>query len=92
MLLSPELKELASSTIALDIQQAIISKLKVSCKLEFSARQSIEIETPCQARKRIQELDRQMAIGIIRESDIVRKFNRAFGAELVEDSVKKLDE
>ncbi|NNE64389.1 MAG: hypothetical protein HKN34_09920 [Gammaproteobacteria bacterium] len=90
--LSPELKELASSNIAMDIQQAINSKLNVSYRLEFNARQSIEKENPFQARKRQQELDRQMAIGVIKESEVVRKFNQAFGAELIEDSVKKLDE
>ena len=91
MLLSPELKELASPAIAQNIQQAINSKLNVSYKIEFIGRQNIELETPYQARQRQQEVDRQMAIGKIKESEIVRKFNRALGAELVEDSVKEID-
>lgn len=92
LLLSPELKELASPAITQNIQQAVNSNLDVSYQMEFIARQSIETETPYEARQRQQESDRQMAIGKIKESEIVRKFNRAFGAELVEDSVKKRDE
>lgn len=91
LLLRPELKELASPAIAGNIQQAIHSKLDVSYKMEFIAREGIEVETPYQARQRQQESDRQTAIGKIRESELVKKFNRAFGAELVEDSVRKID-
>lgn len=85
------MKELTSPAIAQNIQQAINSKLNVSYKMEFIGRQNIEMETPYQARQRQQEADRQMAIGKLKESEIVKKFNRAFGAELVEDSVKKID-
>ncbi len=91
LLLSPELKELASPAITENIQQAINSKLDVSYKMEFIVSQDIEVETPYQARQRQQESDRQTAIGEIKKSEIVKKLNRAFGAELVEDSVKKID-
>lgn len=92
LLLSPELKELAGPAITQEIQQAIKSKLNVLCKLELVARQHVDVETPFEARNRQQELDRQAAIGTIKSSEIVRKFNQAFGAELVEDSVVKIDE
>ncbi len=89
LILKPELKELANSTIAMQIQQAIDSKLNVSCKLEFIARQGIETETPYETRQQQQELERQAAICTIKASETVRKFNQAFGAELVENSVRK---
>jgi len=90
--LSPELKELANTGIEQEIRQAVESKLKVSCKLEMIAEAQLNGETPYQARVRMQEERRQAAIVAIRQSETVKKLNRAFGAELVESSVRKIED
>ncbi len=92
LIISPELKDIASASILLEIQQAITSKLNVSCKLDLIGQPNVGLETPFEARKGQQEADRQIAINVIRGSEIVSKFNRAFGAELIESSVAKHDE
>lgn len=89
--LQPEILELVNATIQGEITQAIASKLGVSLKLDLRAQDQLEVETPQQARIREHEEQRQTAIDAIRREDIVRKLHRAFGAELVESSVKKLD-
>ncbi len=90
--LSPELKEIVSPSIEQEIRQAFESKLNVSCRLEFMAQSKLENETPYEARIRQQEAHRQAAISVIKESEVVIKLNRAFGAELVESSVRKIDD
>lgn len=90
--MTTEMKELVNPTREVEIQQAIESKLGVSCKLELVSQPQIDVETPYQARIREQEEHRQSAIELIKQSDTVKKFNRAFGAELVEASVRKIDE
>ena len=89
--LSPELKELVSTGIEQEIRQAVESKLNVSCKLEMIGEVQLSSETPYQARVRVQEERRQAAIVAIRQSETVKKLNRAFGAELVESSVRKIE-
>jgi len=89
--LSPELIELANPRIQQEIQQAVETKLNVSCKLELVPQSELKAESPYQARLRVQEEQRQAAIEEIRQSDTVKKLNRAFGAELVEASVRKID-
>ena len=89
--LQPEILELVNATIRDEITQAIASKLGVSLKLELRARDQLEVETPQQARIREQEEQRQAAIEAIRQEHIVRKLRQAFGAELVESSVKKVE-
>lgn len=92
LMLSPELKEIISPAIEKEIRRALDSKLDVSCKVEFIAESKLQIETPYQARIRQQEANRQAAISAINESEVVIKLNRAFGAELVESSVRKIDD
>jgi len=91
LIMTPELKSLVNPDLESEIQQAVGAKLAVSCKLELASKVELDIETPHQARIRELEEDRQRAIGEIRESEIVKKLGRAFGAELVESSVIKLD-
>lgn len=86
------MKELVNPARETEIQQAIESKLGVSCKLELKTQPKLDIETPYQAKVRGREEHRQSAIESIRQSDTVKKLNRAFGAELVEDSVRKTGE
>ncbi len=90
--LTPELREIVSPAIEQEIRQALESKLDVSCKLEFLAQSKLENETPYEAKNRIKEAHRQAAISVIKESDVVIKLNRAFGTELVESSVRKVDD
>lgn len=90
--MTPEMKELVNPAREAEIQQAIESKLGVSCKLELKTQPKLDVETPYQAKVRGQEEHRQSAIESIRQSDTVKKLNRAFGAELVEASVRKIDE
>ena len=89
--LEPEILELANAKIRDEITQAIASKLGVSLKLDFLEQEQLEVETPQQARIRQQEEQRQAAIDAIRQEAVVRKLHQAFGAELVESSVKKVD-
>ncbi len=89
--LQPEILELVNATIREEITQAIASKLGVSLTLDLRAQDQLEVETPQQARIREQEEQRQAAIDAIRQEDIVQKLHQAFGAELVESSVKKVD-
>lgn len=91
LILQPEILELVNATIRGEITQAIASKLGVSLKLDLRAQDQLEVETPQQARIRELEEQRQAAINAIRQEDIVRKLHQAFGAELVESSVKKVD-
>ena len=90
--LSPELRELVNPGIEQEIRQAVESKLNVSCKLEMIAEAQLNSETPYEARVRVQEERRQAAIVAIRQSETVKKLNRAFGAELVESSVRKIED
>lgn len=90
--LGAELKEIVNSAIEWEIQQAVEKKLNVSCKLELIGQSKLACETPYEARVRQQEEHRQAAISVIRESEVVVKLNRAFGAELVESSVRKIDD
>lgn len=89
LLLSPELKELAGSATTQEIHRAIEAKLNVSCQLDLAARQDIVAETPVEVRNRHEEAARQAAIDRIKSSETVSRFNRAFGAELVESSVTR---
>lgn len=89
--MTPEMKGLVNTAREEEIQQAIESKLGVSCKLELVSQPKLEVETPYQARIREREEHRQCAIESIKQSDTVKKLSRAFGAELVEASVRKID-
>lgn len=89
--LQPEILKLANATIRSEIIQAINSKLGVSLNLDLKAQEQLELETPQQARNRVLEEQRLAAIEAIRQEEVVRKLHQAFGAELDESSVKKLD-
>ncbi|MCP4188223.1 MAG: hypothetical protein GY763_11545 [Gammaproteobacteria bacterium] len=90
--LPPELKGLSNQTIEQEILQAIQSKLGVSYRLELVGQTQLDVETPNQARVRQLEEHRQHAIGEIRQCDMVKKLHQAFGAELVESSVRKIED
>ena len=91
LLMTPELKNLVNPGLETEIQQAIEAKLTVSCRLELLTQAELNVETPQQARVRELEEDRQRAIGEIRENEIVKKLGRAFGAELDESTVRKIE-
>jgi len=90
--LSPELREIINSNIEAEIQHAVENKLNVSCRLEFIAQPNLISETPSQARIRQRNAQRKAAISKIKESEVMIKLNRTFGAELVECSVRKIDD
>ena len=89
--LTSELFDLVNSTIEDEIRQAIEIKLGVSLKLELLAQDELQIETPQQFKQRVLQDQRQAAIEAIRQDGIVQKLNDAFGAELVESSVRKVN-
>ncbi len=90
--LSPELKRLSNQAIEQEIRQAIQSKLGVSCRFDLVEQAQLEVETPHQAMIRHREEHRQHAIGEIRQCDVVKKLHQAFGVELVESSVRKIED
>ena len=90
--LNPEIFKLADSQIEDEIRQAIASKLGVSLKLELLAQDQLLVETPrLFLQRRLQE-QRLAAIDEIKQDSTVRKLSDAFGAELVESSVRKIDD
>jgi len=89
--LNPEIFKLANSQIEDEIRQAIASKLGVSLKLELLAQDQLLVETPRQFLQRRLHEQRLAAIDEIKQDSTVRKLSDAFGAELVESSVKKID-
>jgi len=90
--LNPEIFKLADSQIEDEIRQAIASKLGVSLKLELLAQDQLLVETPrLFLQRRLQER-RLAVIDEIERDSTVRKLSDAFGAELVESSVRKIDD
>jgi len=89
--LTSELLELVDSTIEDEIRQAIETKLGVSLKLELLAQDELEVETPQQYKQRVLQDQRLATIEAIRRDDTVQKLNDAFGAELIESSVRKIN-
>ncbi len=85
----PELEVILKPDIELQIKQAIESKLGVSLNIDFSSQQLLGCETPQQADVRKQEQHRQQVIQSIRQDSTVVELNKFFGAELIEDSVRK---
>lgn len=78
--------------VVAQIRQAIETRLGVSLSLELDSCPRFGVETPQQSRQRELAAERQQAIAAIRQDSLVRKLHSAFGAELVESSVKKLSE
>lgn len=89
--LSNELFELVTPTIEEEIRQAVENKLGVSLRLELLALDELEVETPQQFKQREQQDQKQSTIEAIKQDDVVKKLNDAFGAELIEASVRKID-
>ena len=90
--LNSEIFKLADSQIEDEIRQAIASKLGVSLKLELVAQDQLLVETPrLFIQRRLQER-RLAAIDEIKRDSTVRKLGDAFGAELVESSVRNIDD
>lgn len=90
--LNAEIFKLADSQIEDEIRQAIASKLGVSLKLELLAQDQLLVETPrLFLQRRLQER-RLAAIDEIKQDITVRKLSDAFGAELVESSVRSIND
>ena len=89
--LTSEIFELVNPTIEDEIRQAIEIKLGVSLKLELLAQDELEVETPQQFKQRSLQDQKQATIEAIRQDGTVQKLNHAFGAELIESSVRKID-
>jgi hypothetical protein len=89
--LSNELLDLVNPTIEDEIRQAVENKLGVSLRLELLALDELEVETPQKFKQRVQQDHKLAVIEAIRQDDIVKKLNDAFGVELIEASVKKFD-
>jgi DNA polymerase-3 subunit gamma/tau len=88
--LNREILELVNPAIEDEIRQAIEIKLGVSLKLELLAQDELEVETPQQYKQRELQNQKQATIEEIRQDRIVKKLNDAFGAELIESSVRKI--
>ena len=89
--LTREILELVNPAIEDEIRQAIEIKLGVSLKLELLAQDELEVETPQQYKQRELQDQKQATIEEIRQDRIVKKLNEAFGAELIESSVRKIN-
>jgi DNA polymerase-3 subunit gamma/tau len=89
--LSNELLDLVNPTIEDEIRQAVENKLGVSLKLEMLALDELEMETPQQFKQRVQQDHKLATIEAIKQDEVVKKLNDAFGAELIEASVTKID-
>jgi DNA polymerase-3 subunit gamma/tau len=89
--LTHELLELVNPAIEDEIRQAVETKLGVSLKLELLAQDELEVETPQQYKQRTLQDQKQATIEAIRQDRIVKKLNHAFGAELIESSVRKIN-
>ena len=87
--LLPELELMLKPDIQSQIKQAIERQLGVSLKLEFECVPTLDVETPHQAEIRRQEQQRQEIIGQIHQDPVVQQLKSVFGAELVEQSVRK---
>ncbi len=87
--LLPELELMLKDDIQAQIKQAIEGQLGLSLKLEFECIPSLPVETPHQAEIRRQEQERQGVIGQIQQDPVVQQLKTVFGAELVEQSVRK---
>ncbi len=86
-----ELEVMRNPEIEAQIKQAIEQQLGVKFSLEMSSQDSLAVETPSEARARKLEQQRQQAIHAIRQDEMVQQLQSAFGVELNEASVRKLD-
>ncbi len=86
----PELEVLVKPEIEDQIRQALGDRFGVSLKLELTSLPELPVETPQQAGVRRAEAERQTAIAAIRQDPVVQRLHSVFGAELIEDSVRKI--
>ncbi len=91
LVFKPELEVMLKPELEAQIKQAIEQQLGVSLKLELSSQPVLEVETPSEAQARKQEQERQQAIRAIRQDAMVQQLQNAFGVELIESSVKKIN-
>jgi DNA polymerase-3 subunit gamma/tau len=89
--LLPEMELLLKPEIRDSIRQAIGEKLGVSLSLEIRTQPELPCETPAQALQRLENEQRRQVIEAIREDPVVRELQQVFGAELIEDSVRKIE-
>ncbi len=85
----PELELMLKPDIEKQIKQALEQQLGVSLNLEFISTPSLDAETPHQADLRQQEEERQAVIQQIRQDEVYQQLHDVFGAELIEQSVRK---
>ena len=89
--LLPEIQELPTDLIKVEIRQALEQELGVSLQLELVAVASLTKQTPLQAKELRQQQERLAAIDAIRQEKTVKKLQNAFAAELDEASVVKIE-
>jgi hypothetical protein len=75
-----------------EICQAIASKLGLSLILDLQVQDKLDAETPSETRLRKLREQRQLAINSIKQEQTVKTLQRELGAELIESSVKLIDE
>lgn len=75
-----------------EICQAIAAKLGLSLTLELQMQDQLDVETPSETRLRKQSEHRQAAVESIRQQPVVKKLQHIFGAELIESSVRRIEE
>jgi DNA polymerase III subunit gamma/tau len=83
-----ELQDLVSSAVRSELENAIYQAWGDEINLSFELVDSLDRETPKQAKSRLTEEARQQAIIEIRNDELVRKLQQTLGAELVESSVQ----
>ncbi len=84
----PNLEVMLKPEVEQQIRQAIEKKLGNSVQITFESQSVLNCETPYEAKLRLEEEQRQVAIAEIRQDPVVQELNQAFGAELIEESVK----
>ena len=89
--LAGELYELVNDLTRGEILAALQQKLGVSLRLEIAATDQLLEHTPLQARLLREQRERQAAIDAIQQDAVVRKLQQAFGVELDEASVVKIE-
>jgi hypothetical protein len=88
----PEYEVMIKPETGQQIRQALQSALGVELTLEFVAQPTLDAETPYQAHLRHEAEARQQAISAIRQDPTVQQLRAVFGAELIENTVKKLND
>ena len=90
--IAPELLKLVHPSIEKEIQRAVELALGRPCRVEMVDRVGKPAETPTQTRAREFEARRQNAIEMIKKNQRVKKLQQAFDMELVESSVRLIED